>query len=149
MVTIAPFNKYIASIYRQSKNEFNQQVAALDIRATEGDLLLFISDHPNISQRQIAQQMVLDPSLVARDLRDLVTRQLVTRTADPHDGRAHLIALTVLGQQQANEIRQVMANWWAALFAATPKADAQTTSDQLAAIYETLQNRLRGTDASR
>ncbi|VDG25416.1 Transcriptional regulator [Lactobacillus brevis ATCC 367] [Lactiplantibacillus mudanjiangensis] len=81
--------------------------------------------------------------------RQLVTRQLVTRTADPHDGRAHLIALTVLGQQQANEIRQVMANWWAALFAATPKADAQTTSDQLAAIYETLQNRLRGTDASR
>ncbi|MFC6181521.1 MarR family winged helix-turn-helix transcriptional regulator [Lactiplantibacillus daowaiensis] len=140
------FNKYIASIYRQSKNEFNQQVARLDIRATEGDLLLFISDHPQVSQRAIAQEMVLDPSLVARDLRDLRTKQLVTRTPDPNDGRAQLIALTSLGQQQAIEIRQVMATWWQKLFAATPDADAAVLNTQLAAVYATLQTRLKGTE---
>ena len=140
------FNKYIASIYRQSKNEFNQQVAALDIRATEGDLLLFVDDHPAISQRVIAQQMVLDPSLVARDLRDLIAKQLVTRRTDPHDGRAHVVELTPLGHQQATEIRQVMAAWWQNLFATTPAADAETMGAQLTAIYGTLQQRLKGTD---
>ncbi|WP_048000770.1 MarR family winged helix-turn-helix transcriptional regulator [Lactiplantibacillus herbarum] len=146
MAQASLFNKYIAGIYRQSKNEFNQQVAELDIRATEGDILLFVNDHPNVSQQRIAQEMVLDPSLVARDLRDLVARQLVTRQRDPKDGRAHLIALTPTGQQQAGEIRQVMATWWERLFEATPEADAQTTGTQLAAIYETLQQRLKGID---
>lgn len=41
------FNKYIASIYRQSKHDFNEQIAALDLRATTGDLLLFVADHPD------------------------------------------------------------------------------------------------------
>lgn len=144
------FNKYIASIYRQSKNEFNQQVTNLDIRATEGDLLLFVDDHPQVLQKEIAQDMTLDPSLVARDLRDLVAKHLVERHPDPRDGRAHLITLTATGHEQATAIRQVMHDWWHDLFAATPEADTEIFGAQLTALYQTLQQRKqKGSDDSR
>ena len=56
------FNKYIASIYRQSKHDFNEQIAALDLRATTGDLLLFVADHPGLHNGNCPSNGT-DPSL--------------------------------------------------------------------------------------
>ncbi|WCJ48185.1 hypothetical protein OE230_04855 [Levilactobacillus brevis] len=61
---------------------------------------------------------------------------------DSHNGKLPIKwYLTPTGYQQADQIRQVMGAWWQALFAATPQANAQVTGQQLAAIYQTLQQR--------
>ena len=86
--------KYIAGIYRESKNSINTQLKALDIRATESDLLLVVYDHPAQTQKELAANLILDPSLLARTVRQLEQRQLVTRFRDPADQRLSLIHIS-------------------------------------------------------
>lgn len=82
------FSQYIAGIYRRSKNETNRQLTALNIRATQSDLMMFIAEHPGRQQQQIAREMSVDASLLARDLTVLTQKGWVTRTPSTTDGRA-------------------------------------------------------------
>jgi DNA-binding MarR family transcriptional regulator len=45
----------------------------------------------------LAARAGLDPSTVSRAVAGLVTQGLVTREADPHDGRATLLVVTPAG----------------------------------------------------
>lgn len=131
-------SKYLAATYRLSKNDFNQQLAGLDVRATESDLLLFILDHPERSQREIALEMVIDPSLLARDLRDLAQRQLVTRISDVKDKRIKRITLTAAGVTLARQLQAVMDEWWTKFFTAHPEIDQTSFTTQLKLVYQAL-----------
>ena len=131
-------SKYLAATYRLSKNDFNQQLAGLDVRATESDLLLFILDHPERSQREIALEMVIDPSLLARDLRDLAQRQLVTRISDAKDKRIKRITLTAAGVTLARQLQNVMDTWWTGFFNAHPEVDQTSFTTQLKLVYQSL-----------
>ncbi|UQS82141.1 MarR family transcriptional regulator [Bombilactobacillus folatiphilus] len=110
-------SKYVAGIYRRSKNEVNQRLGCLDLRATESDLLLFIDEHPQAKQQEIAQEMMLDPSLLARDLKALAQKKYIRRQCDGDDRRVKRINLTKLGQKQVCQLRQMMNEWWVQFFA--------------------------------
>lgn len=138
-VPLYSLSKFIAGIYRQSKTEFNQQIAGLDVRATQSDLLLFIYDNPNLVQREIAAQMVIDPSLLARDLRKLSQQKLVTRTSDTTDKRVNRINLTPAGIRAAERVKHTMISWWDSFFAQHPEIDQPVFTDQLQKVYEALQ----------
>lgn len=137
------FSQYVAGIYRRSKNDFNRQIQELDVRATQSDLLMFIFEHPGRQQVQIAQEMSVDPSLLARDLTVLTKKGWVTRTPSSTDGRAKEISLTVAGEQLAQKLTATMAAWWRQLFAETPDLDVDALDQQLDTVYQALLKRDR------
>lgn len=109
------------------------------MRATETDLLLFIDEHPNYMQQEIAQKMVIDPSLLARDLRALAQKNYIKRQCDADDRRAKRIRLTRRGQNQVCQLRQVMNNWWQQLFD-QHDLDATTVYQTLESVYDAMTN---------
>lgn len=137
------FSQYVAGIYRRSKNEFNQQLAELDVRATQSDLLMFIYEHPGRQQNQISQEMSVDPSLLARDLTTLNRKGWVTRTPLRTDRRAKVITLTPTGEQLAQQLTGIMDRWWQQLFAENPTIDKMLLDQQLDSVYQVLLERDR------
>lgn len=131
-------NKYIASLYRRSKSAVNAHIADLDIRATIGDLMLFVYDNPGQSQKEIAQNMIIDPSLLARDLQQLENRGLLVRQVDANDRRVRRIRLTPAGKTKAVQLQKAMTAWWAHFFDTHPEIDAAAFSQALHQVYETL-----------
>lgn len=132
------FSRFIAAIYRQSKHDFKREIAELDVQATQSDLLMFIYDHPALTQQQIAQAMVVDPSLLARDLRVLVAKGWVQRAAHSQDRRAKVITLTTAGQQLARRLKEIMTKWWSELFVQHPEINSQVFGHQLELVRQAL-----------
>ncbi|PRO85058.1 MarR family transcriptional regulator [Lactiplantibacillus pentosus] len=130
--------KFIAGIYRESKNSINDQLATLDIRATESDLLLVVYDYPDQTQKMLAANLRLDPSLLARTVRHLESRQLVTRSHDQNDQRQIHIRLTPAGEKIALSIKQTLKDWWHDFFVAHPEVDETTFTEQLQLVYSGL-----------
>ncbi|ANK60654.1 MarR family winged helix-turn-helix transcriptional regulator [Loigolactobacillus backii] len=135
------FSKYIASVYRQSKNDFKQQITELDVRATQSDLLMFIQDHPGLTQRQIAHNMTLDASLLTKDIKILIDHGWVQREVHAKDRRARVITLTTAGTALAQRLQTTMGNWWADLFRSNPEIDSVVLGQQLELVRKALEER--------
>jgi len=133
--------KYIAGIYRESKNSINDQLKAVNIRATESDLVLFVYDHPGLPQKAIAESLMLDPSLLARTLHQLEERDLIVRFKDAHDQRSFRISLSPTGQQIATELKKTLKAWWHAFFADHPEIDEVGFTEQLQLVYQGLKEK--------
>lgn len=112
MEDLYPLSRYIAGIYRLSKNDFNQQIAQLDIRSTQSDILLFIAEHNFLDQKSIAKQMAIAPSLATRDLRILEQQGLIIVQSDPQDSRRNQVHITDSGSKVVTQLRQIMNQWW-------------------------------------
>lgn len=139
-------SKYIASVYRYSKNQINRQISNLDIRATQGDLLLFIDEHPHLSQKQIAQGMHIDPSLLGRDLVYLENRQLVERVVSKRDSRVKEIMITSQGHQTAAAVRQQMNEWWTNFFHSHSKIAHEELMQQLRTCFQAIEEEIKHED---
>ncbi|KRM05605.1 hypothetical protein FC89_GL001309 [Liquorilactobacillus ghanensis DSM 18630] len=135
---IAYLSKYIAGLYRQSKKEINQEFQSVGIRATQGDLLLFINDNPGLSQKKIASLMILDPSLVGRDLKLLLDAGFIRRCNTPNDARIYQIFLTQKGQLLTNKLQKIVTNWWQKFFRKNPEVDLNQLINQLQPLYFSL-----------
>ena len=72
-----------------------------------GSMLLFhlCKDGPQRSSA-LAAAVCVDPSTVSRQIGDLVELGLVERRADPHDGRATLLAATAAGEARYQELHE-------------------------------------------
>ncbi len=135
---ISHLSKYIAGLYRQSKKAINLEFQHLGIRATQGDLLLFINDNPGLSQKQIATMMILDPSLVGRDLKFLISAHYVKSIDAPGDSRTHQIFLTESGQKTADDLQKIVSNWWLKTLQNSPETDKDILVTQLRHLYFSL-----------
>jgi DNA-binding MarR family transcriptional regulator len=134
----SPLTKYLSGVYRLSKGALNQQIAKLNVRATQSDLLLFISDHPNLTQAKIAKANSVDPSLLAKDLQVLEQHGWVQRQANPADKRSRLVALTAAGEQTAAELKNLNAQWWQQFSQAHPEIDLAQLQHELEHVYDAL-----------
>jgi DNA-binding MarR family transcriptional regulator len=137
-------SKYIASIYRESKQQFNHQFTDFDLRATQSDVLLFIHEHPNLMQKEIANGMAMDASLLARDLRFLEGQHVIERYRDVTDTRAKRVCLTAKGETMALRIKEIMLTWWQQFFAQHPEVNAKSFQTQLLAVHQALTQKEKG-----
>ncbi|BDR54767.1 MarR family transcriptional regulator [Bombiscardovia apis] len=125
---------YIASIYRQSKSEFKKQLALPGFKGTQSDVMMFLYDHKGLCQRQIAAQMGVDPSLLARDIKTLLEHKLVVSQINPNDKRANVIALSQQGEELAKRQIRAINTWWSHFFEQEPEVDPAAVLQTLAAL---------------
>ena len=82
----------------------------LDIGLTPGQgqarILVYLSSHSSVTQKEIADRCMLDVTTMSRVLNNLEEMGLISRQRDPGCRRAYQIGLTEAGQQKAEEVNR-------------------------------------------
>ena len=82
----------------------------LDIGLTPGQgqarILIYLSSHSSVTQKEIADRCMLDVTTMSRVLNKLEEMGLISRQRDPGCRRAYQIGLTEAGRQKAEEVNR-------------------------------------------
>lgn len=100
-------------------------------------LLHLCKDGPQRSSA-LAAAVCVDPSTVSRQIGDLVDLGLVERRADPHDGRATLLAATDAGEARYQQLQERRDRAFALMFAGWTDTDVSALVDLLRRLNDTL-----------
>jgi DNA-binding MarR family transcriptional regulator len=71
-------------------------------------ILADVQEHPDSSQKQIAQRIVRSPSRLATDVDELRSRQLLRRTSPQQDRRINRLTLTDDGEALTGAVRRLI-----------------------------------------
>lgn len=133
-----PLGLRLARISGAIRNAYQRQTARQgeDMRLT--GLLLTIAGGGDLTQRQCAARMGLDPSTLGRLVDQLEAAGRLTRTAHAADRRAHVLALTETGRQEAAEARAAIARIETALLDRLTPEDRAALHTGLTALTRAL-----------
>jgi DNA-binding MarR family transcriptional regulator len=103
-----------------------------------GSMLLFhlCKDGPQRSSA-LAAAVCVDPSTVSRQIADLVDLGLVERRADPHDGRATLLAATEAGEARHRLVHERRDRALAVMLADWSDSDVDALAGLLRRLNDT------------
>ncbi|MDO5810934.1 MAG: MarR family transcriptional regulator [Methanobrevibacter sp.] len=106
-----PIGKLITMISRGHTIYLNHHLEDYGINASQLHLLFEISHQKNINQEKIATRCNINKGAVARSIRKLEEKGLVTRQIDDANRRQNIISLTDKGKETLTESIDLLKNW--------------------------------------
>jgi DNA-binding MarR family transcriptional regulator len=92
------------------------------------------------SQKQLADQLTMDPGALTRLLKSLEAEGLVTRLGDPADNRVLSVALTPQGRELIDRAQPLREAFSSKALQGLPTGDLMTTME----VLQSLETRFRG-----
>jgi DNA-binding MarR family transcriptional regulator len=102
-----------------------------DLDGAAYGMLALLHDTGPLRASDLVLRLGLDKSTVSRQIASLVDLGLVTREADPADGRAQVLSTSAEGTARLTGIRKVRRARWEADLAHWPAADVATLASLL------------------
>ena len=133
------FMKMLNNISRSQAVYRHERVSADDLQAGQYAFVLAICCAPGCSQEDLARELCLNKSTVARNLNCLEEKGYITRTSLPNDKRYFSVAPTEKMLAVLPEIRTASREWMTRLSEGIPE-------DELAifhSVLERMQTRAR------
>jgi DNA-binding MarR family transcriptional regulator len=87
----------------------NRKLAELDLKVRHYSVLALACGEEQLTQRELSQFLVLDPSQIVAILDELERRGAVERRTDPRDRRSKIIAPTPAGRKLYARARALVA----------------------------------------
>jgi DNA-binding MarR family transcriptional regulator len=109
------------------------------LSATDAWLLGRITDTGPVRLSELAAWQEVDRSTMTTQVRRLETQGLVSRAADPRDGRAVLVRATRAGTARHRRTKRTARAVYATLLAGWPDEDLQQVAHVAARLVETLE----------
>lgn len=81
-------------------------LSEFDLTANQFVILSLLDERDGVPQRDLVERASSDPNTIRPMLKSLESKGLVSRLADPHDGRAWQVEITDSGRKAYREIRQ-------------------------------------------
>lgn len=103
--------RYINRTFRCGKLYRNEALSALGLEGSDQPFILHICHSPGITQEQLAKEIYIDKSGVARRLASLEKRGYIRREIDPQDKRILRVFPTDAVLEMLPDIRGVLAEW--------------------------------------
>ena len=107
----------ITEIARCGAQYRTEALAPLGLKACHASYLNEITDHPGISQDQLAARICVNKSNVARQAAILEEEGFITRTPSPSDKRILQLYPTEKSMDLLPQIRPILSTWEACLTA--------------------------------
>jgi len=104
-----PIGKLIIIISRAHTLYLNHHLDKLNINASQLPLLFEISN--GINQSEIASRCIIDKGAVARSIKKLEDKGLISRTIDENNRRQNKISLTAEGEEVLFKSKEILNNW--------------------------------------
>ena len=96
-------------------------VEASGMRVRELRLLRLVHDTPGVAATELRHRLVLDKTLLSKNLADLEKRGLIERETDPHDNRVQRLHLSAVGLRVWRECERIGRRLEAEMFADMPR----------------------------
>ncbi len=107
-------------------------------------MLMTLSGHDGISQRELAQAMSIKPATLTVMLRRMAGKGLVRRAADARDQRVTRLYLTQEGRETARLLEKTVERMGREIFGILAPAERAQLSAMLARVADAAQARLSG-----
>jgi DNA-binding MarR family transcriptional regulator len=118
------------AIYRHSR------ISAEDLQSSHYAFVLVICREPGRSQEDLARELCVNKSTVARNINYLEERGYVSRTPLPHDKRQFSVFPTEKALNVLPEIRTASAEWMTLLSEGIPQNELDTFNSVLQRMQE-------------
>src|SRR3954451_8420185 len=119
----------LALLGQEAMRRLRAAHTAHDLKPRQFQILGLLHDHGGLAQRELMQEMDVDPSILVTLLNPLEADGLVTRERDPVDRRRHLVRLTSAGERA---------------LASASRAQKETEDALFASLYADQREQLRG-----
>jgi len=127
---------------RQHRQRVAQRLEKIDLGGGEAPILMQLSFHGEMNQRELAEHIGVTPATVSQSLKAMVKKGLVERFEDETDARVFRLKLTGLGMEKRREAEQVFAQVDQEILSTLDISE----QDQLAGLLLKLETYMRGED---
>jgi DNA-binding MarR family transcriptional regulator len=107
----------LALLGQEAMRRLRAAHTAHNLKPRQFQILGLLHDHGGLAQRELMQEMDVDPSILVTLLNPLEADGLVTRERDPSDRRRHLVTLTPAGERHLASASRAQKETEEALFA--------------------------------
>jgi len=128
--------KWLVIAGRQVSQHLGQQLAQINVSASQYYYLLKIHDNPGLTQKELIEVEFINPSNVTRAIKQLVDQGLVSRHRSATDKRAQALQLTAEGQKMYPKIKAILDREEALFRQVTKKQFPDFETDQLVQILK-------------
>lgn len=116
-----------------------QALRTTDVFRAQHHILMYLSDHENSSQKDIAEVLHISPASVAASIKKLVQGGYVEKKINEADARYYEVTLTPKGQRVVAESRRIFREHIDTMYAGIPEDDLREATRTLAKIRDNLQ----------
>ena len=107
----------LALLGQEAMRRLRAAHTAHNLKPRQFQILGLLHDHGGLAQRELMQEMNVDPSILVTLLNPLEADGLVSRERDPADRRRHLVTLTAAGERALVSASRAQKETEDALFA--------------------------------
>ena len=133
------FMKTLNNISRSQAIYRHSRISAKDLQTSQYAFVLAICKSPGRSQEELACELCLNKSTVARSITCLEENGYVTRSPQPHDKRQFSVYPTEKMLSVLPEIRKASAEWMALISSDIPEDELKIFNS----VLERMQKRAR------
>jgi DNA-binding MarR family transcriptional regulator len=134
------FRNWIALVRAEKAvvRALSRELAALDLKVGQLDVMMNIFRHPGMSQHEVARKLLVGRSNITMLVPQLETQGLVRREGDPKDKRIIRLYLTDTGTQKLMEALKVYTQLLDKVMAQSTPAQCDALGDQMRRIEQML-----------
>lgn len=130
--------KYIQVTHLQ-RSTLDQLLSRTGVYRSQHQILMYVSDHPNASQKEIAARYKVSTATIAVSLKKLENGGYIRRIVDQKDNRFNQICLTEKGKKVTSDSAKIFECMEKQMFAGFSDQDYQALEELLDRIYENLE----------
>lgn len=103
---------YYSTILKKDFHDYcNKKLLEMDLSQGLLFYILYIGRHPKCSPKQLSQALHMDTGHTTRSLAKLEQSGFIKQETNPNDKRAHILNLTVKGEQSFKSSHELFYKW--------------------------------------
>ncbi len=107
----------LSIIVRQMRVFSERKLQHRNIGFPEQIVLMYLLNHENVNQEQIANYFEIDKGAIAKTIAKLEEKGLILRCENPDNKREKIISLTFQAKEITDDMRGILAEWNACVYA--------------------------------
>ena len=134
--------KYIRT-NRRHRKILEQELNFTRVYRSQHQLLMFIADNPNVSQKELARLYGVSTATIAVSLKKLEQGGYIRREVDSKDNRYNQICLTQKGMATVEQSISIFENLERTMFQGISKEDFKKMGELLDRMYKNMEDYLQ------
>ncbi len=129
--------KYIRT-NRRHRKVLEQELKSTGVHRSQHQLLMFIADHPDLSQKELAGRQGVSAATTAVSLKKLEQGGYVRRVVDLKDNRCNQIGITEKGMEVVRSSKAVFEELERVMFSGFSQEDFRRMEELLDRMYDNM-----------